>query len=144
MESSVHNSSADAGKTSIHIMALDEMLGANSLATAAVLVGLSVAPTVVLGSNTQPSCNASHDQARNLIVFEVISFSFFLFSSLVTLGLKHAVHVINSKDQHEAFKTNVSLVIFKLAMIGSAIGSVIGGVFFFLSIAIVVQIKLCE
>ncbi|KAJ3706192.1 hypothetical protein LUZ61_009897 [Rhynchospora tenuis] len=130
MESSSHNrSSADAGKTSIHIMALDEMLGANSLATAAVLVGLSVTPTVVLGNNTQPSCNASHDRVRNLIVFE---------------GLKHAVHVINSKDQHEAFKADVNSVIFKLGMIGSAIGSVIGGIFFFLSIAIVIQIKLCE
>lgn len=56
----------------------------------------------------------------------------------------HAVHVINSNDQHEAFKADVNPVIFKLSMIGSAIGSAVGGIFFFVSIANVIQIKLCE
>lgn len=81
-----HNrSSTDVRKTSIHVMALDEMLGANSLAMAAVLVGLFVTPSLVVSNNPLSSCSADHDRARNLIVFEVISFSCFLFSSFVTL-----------------------------------------------------------
>ncbi|KAJ7009139.1 hypothetical protein NC653_007699 [Populus alba x Populus x berolinensis] len=59
--------------TSVHVTALDGIVNVNSLFTVAVFVGI--------------------DMAKNLLVFEVVSFSFFLFSSLVAQGLKLGLEV---------------------------------------------------
>ncbi|CAL5331213.1 unnamed protein product [Camellia sinensis] len=44
--------------------------------------------------------------SKKLLVFEVVSFSFFRFASLVTEGLKLAINLLNSKDVDEAFRVN--------------------------------------
>jgi hypothetical protein len=80
--------------------------------------------------------------AKNLLVFEVVSFSFFLFSSLVAQGLKLAINLLNSKDVDDAFRARINLKVLRFGMMGSAIGSVMGCVFLMLSMVNVIQIRL--
>jgi hypothetical protein len=114
----------------------------NSLFSIAVFVGLSLTTPnqSSLGNNT--ACNAGVDMVRKLLVFEVVSFSFFLFSSLVAQGLKLAINLLNSKDVHEAFRAHININVLRLGMIGSAIGSVMGCLFLMLSMVNVIQIRL--
>lgn len=75
-------------------------------------------------------------------MFEVVSFSFFLFSSLVAQGLKLAINLLNSKDVDEAFRAHINLKVLRLGMLASAIGSVMGCLFLMLSMVDVIQIRL--
>ncbi|KAJ4807189.1 maternal effect embryo arrest protein [Rhynchospora pubera] len=136
---SLHNDS----KTSIHVTALDGVVNVNSLFTVAVFVGLSLtAPGQQSLTDNHTECDAGPDVIRNLLVFEVVSFSFFLFSSLVAQGLKLAINLINSKDPHDAVRAHINTKILHLGMLASAVGSVLGCIFLLLSMVDVVQIRL--
>ncbi|CAN6684932.1 hypothetical protein ACFX13_036115 [Malus domestica] len=128
--------------TSVHVMALDGLVNVNSLFTIAVFVGLSLATPGQRSLENRTSCDAGIDVAKELLVFEVVSFSFFLFSSLVAQGLKLAINLLNSKDVKEALHTNINMKVLRFGMLGSAFGSVMGCVFLVLSMVNVIQIRL--
>ncbi|KAF3323865.1 maternal effect embryoarrest 60 [Carex littledalei] len=139
-EYGIQQKNNDTSTTSIHVMALDEVVSANSLFTAAVFVGISL--TSATSNNSLSSCNAGIDMVRNVIVFEVISFSCFLFSSIVAQGMKLAVNLINSNDPDEAFEAEVNTKLFSVGMVCAGIGSIFGFIFLLLSLVYVVQIQL--
>ena len=122
--------------------ALDGIVNVNSLFTVAVFVGLSLTTPNQRSLQNRISCDAGIDMAKNLLVFEVVSFSFFLFSSLVAQGLKLAINLLNSKDVDDAFRARINLKVLRFGMMGSAIGSVMGCVFLMLSMVNVIQIRL--
>jgi hypothetical protein len=126
----------------VHVTALDGIVNVNSLFTVAVFVGLSLTTPNQRSLENRISCDAGIDMAKNLLVFEVVSFSFFLFSSLVAQGLKLAINLLNSKDVDEAFRAHINLKALRFGMMGSAIGSVIGCVFLMLSMINVIEIRL--
>eukprot|EP00258_Populus_trichocarpa_P034047 XP_024450066.1 uncharacterized protein LOC7462456 isoform X2 [Populus trichocarpa] len=128
--------------TSVHVTALDGIVNVNSLFTVAVFVGLSLTTPNQRSLENRISCDAGIDMAKNLLVFEVVSFSFFLFSSLVAQGLKLAINLLNSKDVDDAFRARINLKVLRFGMMGSAIGSVMGCVFLMLSMVNVIQIRL--
>ncbi|CDY36238.1 BnaC07g20920D [Brassica napus] len=100
--SSNHNSNhSTASTTSVHISALDGIVNANSLFTVAVFVGITFDQPRDLNLADKTECNAGRDVERDLVVFEVISFAFFLFSSLVAQGLKLTINLLNSKETDE-------------------------------------------
>ncbi|KAG5252171.1 maternal effect embryoarrest [Salix suchowensis] len=119
----------DSSTTSVHVTALDGIVNVNSLFTVAVFVGLSLATPNQRSLENRVSCDAGNDVAKNLLVFEVVSFSFFLFSSLVAQGLKLAINLLNSKDVDEVFRAHINLKVLRFGMMGSALGSVMGCVF---------------
>ena len=121
--------------------ALDGLVNVNSLFTIAVFVGLSLT-TPHQHSLENSACDAGIDVAKKLLVFEVVSFSFFLFSSLIAQGLKLAINLLNSKDVDEAFRAHISLRVLRFGMLGSAIGSVMGCLFLMLSMVNVIEIRL--
>ena len=131
-----------ATKTSVHVLALDGLVNVNSLFTIAVFVGLSLTTRNQRSLEPNTACDAGIDVARKLLVFEVVSFSFFLFSSLVAQGLKLAINLLNSKDVAEAFRAHINLKVLRLGMMGSAIGSVMGSLFLMLSMVNMIQIRL--
>lgn len=133
--------SSSASTTSVHVTALDGLVNVNSLFTIAVFVGLSLT-TPNQHSLENTACDAGIDVAKKLLVFEVVSFSFFLFSSLVAQGLKLAINLLNSKDVDEAFKAHINLRVLRFGMLGSAVGSVMGCLFLMLSMVNVIQIRL--
>lgn len=129
--------------TSIHVTALDGVVNVNSLFTVAVFVGLSLtAPGERSLTDNHTQCDAGPNVIRNLLVFEVVSFSFFLFSSLVAQGLKLAINLINSKDPHDAVRAHINTRLLRLGMLASAAGSVMGCIFLLLSMVDVIQIRL--
>ncbi|KAL0299227.1 UNVERIFIED_CONTAM: hypothetical protein Sradi_6582500 [Sesamum radiatum] len=83
--------------TSIHITALDGIVNVNSLFTLAVFIGLAWNPTdpsnSLIDPIQQPGCSPGPKVAEDLVAFHVYSFSCFLFSSLVALGLKQALRL---------------------------------------------------
>ncbi|WOL09661.1 maternal effect embryoarrest 60 [Canna indica] len=128
--------------TSIHVTALDGLVNVNSLFTIAVFVGLSIASPGQRSLEGRSACDAGPDVARYLLVFEVVSFSFFLFSSLVAQGLKLAINLLNSNDIDEAFRAHINARVLRLGMLASAVGSVMGCLFLVLSMVNVIQIRL--
>ncbi|KAJ6390101.1 hypothetical protein OIU77_024338 [Salix suchowensis] len=132
----------DSSTTSVHVTALDGIVNVNSLFTVAVFVGLSLATPNQRSLENRVSCDAGNDVAKNLLVFEVVSFSFFLFSSLVAQGLKLAINLLNSKDVDEVFRAHINLKVLRFGMMGSALGSVMGCVFLVLSMINVIEIRL--
>ncbi|KAG5022466.1 hypothetical protein JHK82_018377 [Glycine max] len=82
------------------------------------------------------SCDTGINVAKKLLVFEVVSFSFFLFSSLAAQGLKLALNLLNSKDANEPFRAHINLRALRLDMVGFAIGSFMGCLFLILSMAL--------
>ncbi|XP_022848941.1 uncharacterized protein LOC111371277 [Olea europaea var. sylvestris] len=129
-------------KTTVHVTALDGIVNVNSLFTMAIFIGFSLTVPAAGSAGNDPSCIASVKQVRRLIVFEVISFSFFLFSSLIAQSLKLAINLLNSLDATDPHKADIDSSFHKYALFGSAIGSVLGCVFLMLSIVDFVQVKL--
>lgn len=128
--------------TSIHVMALDGVVNVNSLFTVAVFVGLSLTSQGQRSLEGRRACDAGPDVVQGLLVFEVVSFSCFLFSSLVAQGLKLAINLLNSNDVDEAFRARINARVLRLGMLASAVGSVMGCFFLLLSMVDVIQIRL--
>ncbi|XP_071719740.1 uncharacterized protein [Rutidosis leptorrhynchoides] len=128
--------------TSIHVTALDGLVNVNSLFTIAVFVGLSLTTQGQRSLQNKSSCDADVTVAKKLLVYEVISFSFFLFSSLVAQGLKLAINLLISKDVDEVFRAHINLKMLRFGMLGSAVGSVMGCLFLMLSMVNVIEIRL--
>ncbi|KAK5819445.1 hypothetical protein PVK06_024446 [Gossypium arboreum] len=135
-------SSSSSSTTSVHVTALDGLVNVNSLFTIAVFVGLSLTTPGQHSLENRAPCDAGIDVAKKLLVFEVVSFSFFLFSSLVAQGLKLAINLLNSKDVDEAIRAHINLKVLRLGMMGSAVGSVMGCLFLMLSMVNVIEIRL--
>ncbi|KAL0419407.1 UNVERIFIED_CONTAM: hypothetical protein Sradi_1354200 [Sesamum radiatum] len=120
-------------KTSIHVTALDGIVNVNSLFTMAIFIGFSLTvPEAATAARTE--CTTSRETVRRLIVFEVVSFSFFLFSSLIAQSLKLAINLINNMDPNDPHKADIDPDFLKYGLFGSAIGSVMGCLFLMLSI----------
>ncbi|XP_059660005.1 uncharacterized protein LOC132306582 [Cornus florida] len=136
------SSSSSSSTTSVHVTALDGLVNVNSLFTIAVFVGLSLTTPGQRSLEDRVDCDADVTVARKLLVFEVVSFSFFLFSSLVAQGLKLAINLLNSKDVDEAFRAHINLKALRFGMLASAFGSVMGCVFLMLSMVNVIEIRL--
>jgi len=130
------------GATNVHVTALDGLVNVNSLFTVAVFVGLSLATPGQRSLEDSGTCDAGEDIVKNLLIFEVTSFSAFLFSSLVAQGLKLAIILNNSKKLHEAVKGHINNKLLRLGMLASACGSIMGCIFLMLSMVNVIQIRL--
>lgn len=131
--------------TSIHILALDGIVNVNSLFTIGVFLGLAWNlgdPSNTLVDSIQ--CAASSGMAEDLVKFHVYSFSSFLFSSLVALGLKQGIR--GSDDGDLGFEmrdvVRVNLKVLRSGILVSALGSISGCVFLTLALVDFVQIKL--
>lgn len=135
-------SMSSSSTTSVHVTALDGLVNVNSLFTIAVFVGLSLTVPGQKSLENRTACDAGNDVAKKLLVFEVVSFSFFLFSSLIAQGLKLALNLLNSKDVDEAFRAHINLKVLRSGMLASAFGSVMGCLFLMLSMVNVIQIRL--
>ncbi|KAK3028605.1 hypothetical protein RJ639_039948 [Escallonia herrerae] len=134
--------------TTIHVTALDGIVNVNSLFTLAVFVGLAWKPTDPANSLVDdPNCQAGSSIAEDLIAFHVYSFSCFLFSSLIALGLKQAIRIArNSTEAHRTLFTldmcHINRTALRFGYLVSAAGSVCGCGFLMMALVNVVQIKL--
>ncbi|KAK4419733.1 hypothetical protein Salat_2386200 [Sesamum alatum] len=129
-------------KTSIHVTALDGIVNVNSLFTMAIFIGFSLTVPSAATAASRAECTTSPETVRRLIVFEVVSFSFFLFSSLIAQSMKLAINLINNMDPSDPHKADIDPNFLKYGLFGSAIGSVMGCLFLMLSIVDFIRVKL--
>ncbi|CAN4098623.1 unnamed protein product [Withania somnifera] len=129
------------GKTNIAVAALDGVINVNSLFTIAIFVGLSLASPGQKSLNSSKRCQPGIQTAKLLVIFEVLSFSFFLFSSLVAQAIKLSVNLLNSEDLAHGFSSVVSGTLLRTGMLMTAISSVTGCLFLMVSMLHVIEIK---
>ncbi|KAH7836929.1 hypothetical protein Vadar_007534 [Vaccinium darrowii] len=137
-----HSAAGQPKTTSIKVTALDGIVQVNSIFTFAVFTGLAFATPDQRSLQKSSSCDAGLASAKSLIVFEVFAFSFFLFSSLVSQGLKLHMNLKNSNDHDEPSRADINIHLLKAGMFASAIGSVMGCLFLMLSMVNLIQIRL--
>ena len=128
--------------TSVQVTALDGLVSVNSLFTFAVFIGMSVATPGQKSLEDNGDCDAGKHIIKSLLVFEVASFSAFLFSSLIAQGLKLAIIIDNAKDPHNVDRGHIDNKLLRIGMLASALASVVGCVFLMLSMVNVIQIRL--
>ncbi|KAL2238480.1 UNVERIFIED_CONTAM: hypothetical protein Sindi_1039700 [Sesamum indicum] len=129
-------------KTSVHVTALDGIVNVNSLFTMAIFIGFSLTVPEAASAAARLECTTSRETVRRLIVFEVVSFSFFLFSSLIAQSLKLAINLLNNMEPNDPHKADIDPDFLKYGLFGSAIGSVMGCLFLMLSIVDFIRVKL--
>ncbi|XVF30402.1 hypothetical protein REPUB_Repub16aG0054100 [Reevesia pubescens] len=119
--------------------ALDDIVNVNSLFTMAVFVGLAFATPGQHSLENKPECDADSGVAKRLIIYEVVSFAFFLLSSLTAKTLKVQLHFYRFKIKVSFMKYKV----FRGFMLSLSFGaSLLGIVFLTLSMVNVIQIRL--
>ncbi|XP_010664740.1 uncharacterized protein LOC104882566 [Vitis vinifera] len=115
---------------------LDNIINVNALFTSAVFIGLPFSfRTETL--KTRVECKPDAGIAKRLVVFEILSFSFFLLSTLLAKTLKLHFYVIKNKHN-----TNFVLKTSCLMLIIAAVGTIAGCVLLTLSMIHMVQIRL--
>ncbi|BBN14228.1 hypothetical protein MPTK1_6g09910 [Marchantia polymorpha subsp. ruderalis] len=132
--------------TQIHVTTLDEVVSVNSFFCIAVFLGLSFnyTPEDVAERSMAPSdakCRVGMNTYRYLLMFEVLAFSCFLFSSLVAHGIKLYIVLGNGTELENVRSAGVNNRFLRLGILLSAIGSVVGTVFLTLSLVNIVQIR---
>ncbi|CAL5033962.1 unnamed protein product [Urochloa decumbens] len=80
----------------VHVKALEGIVSANTFFTVAVFIGIT--GTITPSSTIPPACVAGDDIARNFFLFEILSFGFYLLSSLVAQGMKLAVTLLAADE----------------------------------------------
>lgn len=138
-------SNSYTSSTRIHISALDGIVNVNSLFTIGVFMGLAWNlgdPNNTLVTST--TCAASSDMVEDFVKFHVFSFSSFLFSSLIALGLKQAIRSSEDGDVGVEMHSvaHVNLKVLQSGILASALGSISGCVFLTLALVDFVQIKI--
>ncbi|CAM8982432.1 unnamed protein product [Rhodiola kirilowii] len=131
--------------TCIHVMAVDGIVTVNSLFTIAVFLGLTTTdPSATLvDAARNPDCVAGKSIAKSLVSSHVYSFTCFLFSSLVASALKQALKLETKEgDEGRLGQAHVNVVLLRLGIVVSAIGSVFGCGFLTWALVALVEIKL--
>ncbi|XP_052162791.1 uncharacterized protein LOC127779901 [Oryza glaberrima] len=144
------------GGTSIHITALDGIVNVNSLFTLAAFIGLAWRPSadgpeLAGGADRLGSACAAGDRVESdLVLFHVLAFACFLFSSIVALCLKQIVRT----HPHYRLRSGggggsavsrtamINRVALRVGILASAVGSVCGCGFLMMALVNVVQVKL--
>ncbi|XP_060176542.1 uncharacterized protein LOC132606888 [Lycium barbarum] len=133
--------SGSNGKTSVVVTALDGVINVNSLFTIAIFVGLSLATPGQKSLNSSERCQPGILTVKQLVIFEVLSFSFFLFSSLVAQAIKLSLNLLGSEELAHGFSVVVNERLLKTGMLMTAISSVMGCLFLMVSMLHVIEIK---
>lgn len=127
-------------------MALDGIINVNSLFTLGLFLGLSLSPdpSTTLVST---SCSPGPAVFENLVAFHVYSFSSFLFSSLIASALKQAIKFKNGSVESELLgvgltMAEVNLMLLRVGILLSGVGSVSGCGFLMMALVNLVQVKL--
>ncbi|KAJ7571502.1 hypothetical protein O6H91_01G169400 [Diphasiastrum complanatum] len=133
--------------TQIHVTTLDSVVSVNSFFTIAVFIGLSVSSHNSSSPQTDTTsivsgCVTGENTVKYLLVFEVVAFSCFLFSSLIAHGMKLYIIFFNGNDREEVQAALIDQKFLRFGMIAAAIGSIAGTFFLLLSMINIIQVRL--
>lgn len=135
----------------VHLKALDDLVNVNSLFTIAVFVGLSFDSRNQQSLEGRRECDPDVGLAKRLILYEVISFSCFLLSSLCSKSLKVLINLEKIKrkiklkriPKLERLCKNILLsgTWRRFLLVLSIVASFIGIILLTLSMVYVIQIR---
>nr|GMD71178.1 uncharacterized protein LOC109162586 [Ipomoea batatas] len=131
-------------KKNVHVTALDSVVDVNSLFTIAMFLGLDnelVSPGELQSLNVREECQPGANTAKMLIVFEIISFSFYLFSSLVAQSIKLSLD-LQPPDQAAGKDGSEESLWLTTGVLFSAMSSMLGCLFMLVSVVYVVELRL--
>ncbi|KAG8100226.1 hypothetical protein GUJ93_ZPchr0013g36045 [Zizania palustris] len=148
--------SGGGGGTSIHITALDGIVNVNSLFTLAAFIGLAWRPSadgpgLADGADRGGAACAAGDRVESdLVLFHVLAFACFLFSSIVALCLKQIVRTYPHYPRRASpgstsavsRTARINRAALRVGILASAVGSVCGCGFLMMALVNVVQVKL--
>ncbi|KAI4370670.1 hypothetical protein MLD38_018994 [Melastoma candidum] len=118
---------------------LDDIVSLNSWFTVAMFVGLSLAtPGQVHSLESRSECDPDANIRKRLVLYEIASFSFFIFSGFLGKTAKLILYIYERKAYANPHRQLFSLMGFYL----STYGTMIGCVFLVLAMVEVVEIKL--
>ncbi|WJZ95617.1 hypothetical protein VitviT2T_014373 [Vitis vinifera] len=103
---------------SIYKEGLDDIININTLFTSAVFIGLSFSNTTET-LESREECKPDTGIAKRLVIFEVLSFSFFLLSTLLAKTLKLHLYIIKNKNN-----SNFLLMTRRLMLVTAAVVTV--------------------
>ncbi|KDP45218.1 hypothetical protein JCGZ_15083 [Jatropha curcas] len=135
----------------ILIKAMDDLVSVNSLFTVAVFLGLSFASPEQLHSleTNRPACDPNVKMGKQLVLYEVVSFSCFLLSSLVAKALRVYLSIFYSDtkaadddDNDKPDKLNLFHAGRAFMFAFATVASIIGVLFLTISMAMVVEMKI--
>ncbi|XP_021682254.2 uncharacterized protein LOC110666163 isoform X1 [Hevea brasiliensis] len=126
----------------VRLSALDDLVSVNSLFTIAIFLGLSFASPNQQSLDNRPECSPGVKMEKRLVVYEVVSFACFLFSSLVAKSLKLYLSVHSTEDDLNILNYHVIKPRRGFMSLLSVLASAVGVVFLTLSMVDVVQIKI--
>ena len=119
---------------------LDGLVTVNSLFTSAVFLGLSFAsPGNLTSLDNRPECNADSGVVKRLVVYEVLSFSLFLLSSLVAKTVKVHLCIYGKEEKKNGCYYSCIRPVLLFLSVGA---SIVGLVFLTLSMVHIIQIKI--
>ncbi|KAJ9176689.1 hypothetical protein P3X46_011974 [Hevea brasiliensis] len=125
----------------VRLSALDDFVSVNSF-TIAIFLGLSFASPNQQSLDNRPECAPGVKMEKRLVVYEVVSFACFLFSSLVAKSLKLYLSVHNTENDLDILNYRVIKPRRGFMSLLSVLASAVGVVFLTLSMVDVVQIKI--
>ncbi|XP_047270570.1 uncharacterized protein LOC124899653 [Capsicum annuum] len=134
------NSDKD-GKTSVVVTALEGVISVNSLFSVAIFVGLVFATPGQKSITSKNHCQPGVLTVKQLVIFEVLAFSFFLFSSLVAQAIKLSLYLLNTEGLPDSFRAFVNGKVLRRGMLMTAISSFMGCLFLMVSMKNVIEIK---
>ncbi|XP_019166806.1 PREDICTED: uncharacterized protein LOC109162586 [Ipomoea nil] len=129
-------------KKNVHVTALDSVVDVNSLFTIAMFLGLDydlVSPEELQSLNVREECQPGANTAKMLVVFEIISFSFYLLSSLVALSTKLSLDLQAAGEDDGSPESSFWLT---TGVLFSAMSSMVGCLFLLVSVVYVVELRL--
>ncbi|KAH0633376.1 hypothetical protein KY284_036162 [Solanum tuberosum] len=115
------SSSSHDKSSNVAVTALDGVINVNSLFTLAIFVGLSFASPGKKTLNTRQSCQPRILTLKHLVVFEVLSFSFLLLSSLVAQALKLSISLLSSAEVGDGFSVHINRRLLRTGMLMTVI-----------------------
>uniref|UniRef100_A0A7I4F1B3 Uncharacterized protein n=1 Tax=Physcomitrium patens TaxID=3218 RepID=A0A7I4F1B3_PHYPA len=134
--------------THVHVTTLDEVVSVNGFFAIAVFLGLAFSPPLPqnqAATTLAPprlECYVEVNVYRAVVLWEVVSFSCFLFSTLVAHGFKLYIVLENGRDKENSKFAEVNRSFLRIGIFSSGIGSCLGAIFLIVSMVVLIEIRL--
>ncbi|OWM62733.1 hypothetical protein CDL15_Pgr020027 [Punica granatum] len=137
------DTTSSGGKSSVYVTALDGLVHVNSLFSGVVFLGLSFSSSSSSSSSTSSTCTVDETTVKRLVLFEITSFSCFLFSTMVAYALKLALHLLHCKGHGSGPSTaSIHSWVLRFGVMLIAFSSWLGCVFLLLSMSFIILVRL--
>ncbi|KAG0567042.1 hypothetical protein KC19_7G105900, partial [Ceratodon purpureus] len=134
--------------TLIHVTSLDAVCSVNGFFAIAVFLGLGMSPPLPQNqaattlSPARLQCYVQINVYRSVVLWEVVSFGCFLFSTLVAHGFKLYIVLQNGKNKGNSKTAEVDQKFLRYGILSAGVGSCFGAIFLIVSMVALIEVRL--